>query len=542
MIFPRMRIGYKLICMQRIRRVKCDETKPHCLRCLNTGRKCDGYKPIEPRHSAPRKLKTLGAEGDLKQEELFGSQRAVLFNSPNLFFDDQETVLAFQYFCEKAVPTLDLLGSRSLYHEVALPLFHQHKLIKNLVLSISYAHQSFTRLSKDSTSQSIAYLTYASKAIRELTTSPNIPTGIVLIACLLLQGYEDLLGRFHTALTHAVGALKVSDEYESRPDNEKDTASGDLIAKYVLPAVAITRREVARFEKRDVVEEPSTAVQYSPGNSEVTIQLPPKIDSNQQVKSLLNYLAQEHLERYAYTFVPDHPTPGIADVLQATVQLGYLTDAFLVSNMNIMDRPFKMTALVNRINLLAIQNMCQAVHQPDEMAYDLYQLYMWRYLLSKIELIMEGLLELVQAGVYSVDTEPYLGLIPGLFLIASRCRHPRIRRQAISYLFKLRRYEKNWHSTIAARIAETMMRIEERDCLEVEDCSDIPKESRIRAVSVDVDPLTRRAMLYYIKYPYNSLASIHEEEIGFVYTTEEEQKNPINFVSQPFVLKSQFAP
>jgi len=28
----------------RIRRVKCDETQPACLKCTSTGRKCDGYE------------------------------------------------------------------------------------------------------------------------------------------------------------------------------------------------------------------------------------------------------------------------------------------------------------------------------------------------------------------------------------------------------------------------------------------------------------------------------------------------------------------
>lgn len=31
---------------QRIRRIKCDETKPHCQRCTSTGRKCDGYSSL----------------------------------------------------------------------------------------------------------------------------------------------------------------------------------------------------------------------------------------------------------------------------------------------------------------------------------------------------------------------------------------------------------------------------------------------------------------------------------------------------------------
>jgi hypothetical protein len=28
----------------RIRRIKCDEQKPHCFKCTSTGRKCDGYQ------------------------------------------------------------------------------------------------------------------------------------------------------------------------------------------------------------------------------------------------------------------------------------------------------------------------------------------------------------------------------------------------------------------------------------------------------------------------------------------------------------------
>ncbi|KAL4951755.1 hypothetical protein BDW69DRAFT_33633 [Aspergillus filifer] len=38
----------------RIRRVKCDEGKPHCRRCTSTGRKCDGY--VQPREGTPDKL------------------------------------------------------------------------------------------------------------------------------------------------------------------------------------------------------------------------------------------------------------------------------------------------------------------------------------------------------------------------------------------------------------------------------------------------------------------------------------------------------
>jgi hypothetical protein len=37
--------------LNRIRRIKCDEGRPHCTRCVSTGRKCDGYIDNNQRHS-----------------------------------------------------------------------------------------------------------------------------------------------------------------------------------------------------------------------------------------------------------------------------------------------------------------------------------------------------------------------------------------------------------------------------------------------------------------------------------------------------------
>ncbi|KAL4876525.1 hypothetical protein BJY04DRAFT_223004 [Aspergillus karnatakaensis] len=49
---PKVRTGC-ITC--KIRRVKCDEGKPACHRCLSTGRKCDGY--IQPAPRAPHELR-----------------------------------------------------------------------------------------------------------------------------------------------------------------------------------------------------------------------------------------------------------------------------------------------------------------------------------------------------------------------------------------------------------------------------------------------------------------------------------------------------
>src|SRR2546430_8793957 len=43
-------LAYKVI--SRIRRVKCGEEKPHCLRCPSSGRVCDGYASRSEEHTS----------------------------------------------------------------------------------------------------------------------------------------------------------------------------------------------------------------------------------------------------------------------------------------------------------------------------------------------------------------------------------------------------------------------------------------------------------------------------------------------------------
>ncbi|KAL3457038.1 hypothetical protein BJX64DRAFT_29160 [Aspergillus heterothallicus] len=53
---PKVRTGC-ITC--KIRRVKCDETKPACSRCINTGRKCDGYASPSEAMQVPRGLQLV---------------------------------------------------------------------------------------------------------------------------------------------------------------------------------------------------------------------------------------------------------------------------------------------------------------------------------------------------------------------------------------------------------------------------------------------------------------------------------------------------
>jgi hypothetical protein len=61
----------------RIRRVKCDETKPFCIKCTSTGRTCEGYTPPPPRKPRTRPPKCDILQMPLDRDVAVGSGTSV---------------------------------------------------------------------------------------------------------------------------------------------------------------------------------------------------------------------------------------------------------------------------------------------------------------------------------------------------------------------------------------------------------------------------------------------------------------------------------
>ena len=86
----------------------------------------------------------------------------------------------------------------------------------------------------------------------------------------------------------------------------------------------------------------------------------------------------------------------------------------------------------------------------------------------------------VESNMFLLDME----LVSPTYLVAVKCRHPRVRRRAIALLRTLRRREGFFDSALAAALAERLMNIEEAD-LTIYDGSEWPKE-RDRVHHTDV--------------------------------------------------------
>ena len=105
------------------------------------------------------------------------------------------------------------------------------------------------------------------------------------------------------------------------------------------------------------------------------------------------------------------------------------------------------------------------------------------------------------------------GIIGPLYEVVSKCRHPAIRRKAISLLRSASRQEGVWNALLTAKVAERVVEIEEEGLLEVSDCSDVPDWARISDVVPTFDPDGKRGTLRYSR-----VGSAHE----MVRSTKEE--------------------
>jgi hypothetical protein len=101
-----------------------------------------------------------------------------------------------------------------------------------------------------------------------------------------------------------------------------------------------------------------------------------------------------------------------------------------------------------------------------------------------------------------------------LYFVASNCRDPSTRRDAIDLLFRYPRREAALDGWTAGKIAKCKMEIEEKGLGTVRSCAEIPASSRIRIHDAVFGATTRHVVFRYMHAPYDeTVCSIEERRI-----------------------------
>ncbi|KAI6085876.1 hypothetical protein F4821DRAFT_143986 [Hypoxylon rubiginosum] len=164
----------------KARKVKCDEAKPKCQRCINTGRRCEGYvtKP------------TAG----------------LLWHRPRQLFQSIDTASegrALQFFCEKTAQFLSGATDPYFWTHLVMQFSNFEPAVRHSVVAISSLYEQFQAGAKAPfvhLGENSLALQHYNAAIRELKTTENQP--LVLLVCILFICIEFMLSNKAAAIQH----------------------------------------------------------------------------------------------------------------------------------------------------------------------------------------------------------------------------------------------------------------------------------------------------------------------------------------------------
>ncbi|KAI1774985.1 hypothetical protein F4818DRAFT_57461 [Hypoxylon cercidicola] len=162
------------------RKVKCDEAKPRCYRCVNTGRTCEGYV-----------IKPASGLLWLRPRQLFQS------------IDTASEGRALQFFCEKTAQFLSGATDPYFWTHLVMQFSNFEPAVRHSVVAISSLYEQFQAGAKAPflhLGENSLALQHYNAAIRELKTTENQP--LVLLVCILFICIEFMLSNKATAIQH----------------------------------------------------------------------------------------------------------------------------------------------------------------------------------------------------------------------------------------------------------------------------------------------------------------------------------------------------
>ncbi|KAI0379043.1 hypothetical protein F5Y04DRAFT_290737 [Hypomontagnella monticulosa] len=176
----------------KIRKVKCDEGKPRCQRCISTGRKCDGY--VTPASSTSLSWH--------RPRQLF----------PNI--DDAQERRALEFFI-KAAPSLSGPTDPYFWTHLVVQFSTFEPAVRHSVVAISSLYEQIQN-DPDSVHPLVdnrLALGHYNSAIRRLKSMENEP--LVLLVCVLFVCIEFLLRNREAAISHCNHAVRILENVEA---------------------------------------------------------------------------------------------------------------------------------------------------------------------------------------------------------------------------------------------------------------------------------------------------------------------------------------
>lgn len=223
-----------------IRRVKCDEARPSCLKCTSTGRACDGYEISRAASHSDAAAKHLQPARSTSQD-LLPRTRAPRPNASAVAALDEAERLAFDYFLRKTVDIIRQLSPDKSWIQLALQLSGDTAPVTFAITALGSASRAqlgithTTLVQPKATGHHDLSIRQYGKAVASLqryidqAIAHAAPVEPVLLACLLLACLEVVQGRGEEAASHLRSGRRVAHEHTrllARPATDRKCMLG----------------------------------------------------------------------------------------------------------------------------------------------------------------------------------------------------------------------------------------------------------------------------------------------------------------------------
>ncbi|EEU42850.1 uncharacterized protein NECHADRAFT_84128 [Fusarium vanettenii 77-13-4] len=446
--------------VHRIRRVKCDEEKPICRRCINEKFKCDGYA-MPPRRK--------NAKAKAKAESVAARQSELPLTISEAMFSTNWEKLYFHHFLHwTAKQLLSSPDSSNFWLRYALPLAHHCEAVRYSMVAVGASHRLSMARSvahlKPFELERIAIHQY-NKAISVIMPSMSVDSvynrHCILICCLLFVSVEGLMGRYDDLLRHlrSGNQLLTSSLKDSTPDEY-------AVNEKLVEVFSRLSTETSNFCQKNVA---SGVSQWYQTNANPNITPTQPFRDLDEASYELQRLSVRRIDNAWYSRVEceDDDT----DEVESAKRLAMIHENFSAWNSRFEAMPcVNQTSLLDESssqlrNLRLAQQfwkLTSAVLVPDESISGPISDPTFFYDFMAAATSAAGPLIAMNQPTFSLDGD----LISGLNFVAASAIHPSVagvKIQALDLLRRLDRREGVWDSGDIVRLYELMAAADEED-------------------------------------------------------------------------------
>ncbi|TVY40877.1 putative transcriptional regulatory protein [Lachnellula subtilissima] len=199
----------------KIRRVKCDEMKPCCERCVSTGRTCDGYTPLKEQKAKKSKRSKNNSATECV---LFGGVEVTSVTTyvPSL---DLQTSWperrSFHYFRSRNLSSMPGNFEPYLWDNLVLQFCHVYPAVQQSLIALGAIYEEHERHGMALTTSTptdenvLKQYNIAVKGLVDYLSSANQDPRVALISCLMFVWIEFLQRNLDSGFRHLNSGLKI---------------------------------------------------------------------------------------------------------------------------------------------------------------------------------------------------------------------------------------------------------------------------------------------------------------------------------------------